>query len=113
MIARVVKQVLANYPETRDNDKELLIKTWEHLGLYLSQGQQDKFKHIASPETIRRTRQKIQEGGLYPATERTRSFRKVKSAVIQQNAPTATPERLDGLFNRDDYLIIPRRNYTQ
>ncbi len=65
----VVEEILTNHPETRDNDKHLMLKVWS---------KQDKrvlkkdftfwefavsFKDgaYAQPESIRRTRQKLQE----------------------------------------------------
>ncbi len=72
----LVKQILAECPETRSNDKELIIKVWEAQGLYLSDEQLEIFKKCFSTETIRRTRQKLQEEGLYPATENIQNKRR-------------------------------------
>ena len=108
MINKIIEMCLRDYPKTRDSDKALLIHVWEHCGLYLSEVQRDKFFQITSPETIRRTRQKIQESGKYPASKRVGDSRRIKGLVIQQNAPIASPKRMTQLFNVDDYRI--RRN---
>lgn len=59
----LAKQILAKYPETRGSDQELQWKIWEYQGVvkngYMSKADYIyKAKHF---ETIRRTRQKIQE----------------------------------------------------
>lgn len=66
-IKDVVKELLIQYPETRDNDNLLMLKVWrrQYPGLPNSEFSTfanylvlNKFK---SPESIRRSRQKIQE----------------------------------------------------
>jgi len=99
MISRVVEMCLRDYPETRDSDRKLLVKVWEHCGLYLSEAQRHKFFGIASPESIRRTRQKIQESGKYPASDRVKHVRELKSQIVQQNAPIT--KEIDNILNLD------------
>lgn len=101
MVGMVVELCLRDYPETRDSDKKLLLKVWAHCGLYLTEAQQDKFLGIASPETIMRTRRKLQEAGRYPATERVKKSRQLKSMIVQQNAPSIKPERFDNVLELD------------
>ena len=80
----LVRQILAQFPETRSDDKELIIRAWEAQGLILSFYQKQKLRTIFSNETIRRSRQKIQEEGLFPPDEKTRRGRKLKQAKMTQ-----------------------------
>lgn len=75
---QLVKQVLEKNPITRSNDKELQIACMEAQGFVFYSGQKDKFKRLFSSESIRRSRQKIQEGGLFPADDNTKRGRKLK-----------------------------------
>ncbi len=61
----LIKGILKDYPDTRSDDKELILRAWEAQGLVLSPEQEETFKKCISTETIRRTRQKIQEEGQY------------------------------------------------
>jgi hypothetical protein len=101
-----VERILEWYPETRNSDKKLLLRYYDQHGLHLTEEQADIFLSIKSPETIRRTRQKIQESGKYPATENVRRTRAHMSMVIQQNMPSAKPKYMDRLFDDAEY----RRN---
>jgi len=62
---QLVASVLKDCPETRENDKLLILKVWELQGLKFTNEQKTLFLSCFSPETIRRERQKIQEGGLF------------------------------------------------
>lgn len=65
----LVKQILSQKKETRDNDKLLILYVWQAQGLVLTPAQIEKFKQVASPETVRRIRQKFQEDGQFLASE--------------------------------------------
>lgn len=95
-----IEHVLTNYPEARDSDRYLILKVWEAYGLYLSEDQKDRFIACPSTESIRRTRQRLQERGKYKASDRVSRHRRIKSYVMQQNAPKASPERLGELVER-------------
>lgn len=95
-----IEHILSNYPEARDSDRYLILKVWEAYGLYLSEAQKDKFMSCPSTESIRRTRQKLQERGKYKASERVARQRRIKSYIVQQNAPTASIERLGDIVER-------------
>jgi hypothetical protein len=59
----LVKDLLTDYPETRNSDKKLIWKVWEKLG-YVETGyalHYEDFLRSPSTESIRRCRQKIQE----------------------------------------------------
>lgn len=81
----LVISVLQEYPDTRNSDKELILKCWEKEGLILTPEQQIQFKACHSTETYRRTRQKIQEAGEFGATKAVRQQR-LKNDVEMRNA---------------------------
>jgi len=68
-IKDAVKVILTNYPETRDNDRILMLKIWayqnselrhlDYMFLHFARGFING--EYADPESIRRSRQKIQE----------------------------------------------------
>lgn len=66
----LVEKALELYPETRSDDKKLILAVW-----WLQDHDYEKdFRHFfqtkaISPETIRRRRQLLQEKGRYRATE--------------------------------------------
>lgn len=58
----LIKQILTDHPETRDSDMKLIWKVWEHdLGHELYEIPYELFTQLRSTETIRRTRQKVQQ----------------------------------------------------
>lgn len=66
-VYNTVKRLLIEQPELRDSDKALAWEVWKKQGVIFTapSGAQimtfDSFKKAKSTETIRRTRQKIQE----------------------------------------------------
>lgn len=56
---------LKNFPETRDNDRTLMLKVWDIQGFRIPQKLIALFYRVASAETIRRQRQMIQQKGFY------------------------------------------------
>ena len=88
--AIIVERILATTPAARNSDKELLLATWEAFGLQLTFTQQQQFLGLPSSESITRVRRKLQEQGRYPATERIKKTRELKSMIVQQNMPTAS-----------------------
>jgi len=62
---QLVAFCLKNFPETRNNDRTLMLKVWELQGFRLPKKLINFFYRILSPESIRRTRQKIQARGLF------------------------------------------------
>lgn len=79
---RIYKKLEGN-AALRQNDKLLCLSVWEDEGLYLSTSQQRKFMEVSSPETIRRTRQKVQEDGYFRLPEKTRTMRKVRQSEVK------------------------------
>ena len=67
--SKMVERVLRDNPEARGDDKVLMLIIWKEQGLKLTDEQIDFFRtHCLSPESIRRNRQLIQEGGRYRPT---------------------------------------------
>jgi hypothetical protein len=68
-ISHLVKQILVKYPDTRDNDYLLMLKVWSEQNSHLRTRTFTFYSfaldfldgNYAHPESIRRTRQKIQE----------------------------------------------------
>ena len=71
----------------------------------LTAAQIEKFKSMPSLETLRRVRQKIQEGGKYPASDAVTKERKFKSLQMQQQAPKYNAEGLEKTLN--GRVILP------
>ena len=93
-----VQSILKSVPKTRDSDKELQIIYLQKSGMNLSPEQIALFKRMPSMETIRRTRQAIQEKGKYlasPEVEQARfdKFQEVKQN-IKYNSATNTVEMI-------------------
>lgn len=99
-VSDLVEQILIDIPQTRSDDRYLLLKVWERCGLILDPVQQTKFMDVPSSETIRRIRQKIQESGRYPADETIRKHRKFKSMQVQQRITQTRPDQVDNLINQ-------------
>lgn len=104
LINKIVEQLLRDNPKTRSSDKELLIAFWDSQGLCLTPAQREQFRNLPSTETVRRIRQKIQEGGLYAADQRIRSTRHHKSLSMQQIAPAATPKYINQTLEQGSLL---------
>ena len=60
-----VAYCLREFPETRENDRTLMLKVWELQGFRFPKKLIKFFYEVYSPETIRRCRQSIQSEGLY------------------------------------------------
>lgn len=57
--------------------------------------QVQKFRDMPSLETLRRVRQKIQEGGKYKASKKVEDSRKFKAMQMQQQAPSFSADNLE------------------
>jgi len=107
MLNKTIETILRDYPETRSNDRLLQIKVWERQGFYLSDSQRDKYLHLPSTESVRRTRQKIQESGLYPASESVKRQRKFKAMQIQQMIPKVKSDKVERLVQAPMFDLPP------
>lgn len=61
----IVAFCLKEFPETRDNDRALMLKVWDLQGFRFPKKFIPFFYRVYSPETIRRSRQQIQSEGLF------------------------------------------------
>lgn len=100
---KAVEKILARSEETRNSDKELHLHFMALHGIYLSREEQARFRKMPSLETATRIRRKFQERGAYVATKQVKAMRDDKAMVIEQNAPSAKPERLATLFDDSNY----------
>lgn len=95
-ITKTVKWLLQRFPETRDNDRLLIVKVWAEQNPQLRDGISFKqwavdyiSDNYADAESIRRSRQKIQEqhpelrGKSY--AERQRLESKVRQGIVELN----------------------------
>lgn len=62
---KFIALILKDNEKAREDDRELILAVWEKQGLRLTEQQKYMFRKVMSPETIRRSRQKIQEFGFY------------------------------------------------
>jgi len=63
-LRKLVEMVLDRHPETRRDDRKLILAVWKCQGLSLTEAQIAYVTcYCTIPETIRRMRQKIQEEG--------------------------------------------------
>ena len=81
-----IKKLLEDNPKFRDSDKKLQWAVWQDLG-YVSGGVMyfDMFLKATSTETIRRTRQKVQENNPW-----LRSSQTVEEAKIEKQYTKGT-----------------------
>lgn len=102
----LVKQLLEEYPETRDSDKKLIWKIWDSLGhIHEEQimGQLiptiDYYHFMDSPstESIRRCRQKLQE--THPELRGSKYIQDKRSEKQKSKSSFIYREEL----NKDDY----------
>ncbi len=85
LISNKVEAVLRFNSSARSNDRLLMLKVWEGEGLYFSSSQADKFLNkVSSPESIRRTRQKLQEHGEFLASAAVQEMRAEQQIQTQQ-----------------------------
>lgn len=96
----IIKNILGTDRQARNSDRHLILKVWERQGLYLLPDQKEKFYHdVASAESIRRTRQKLQEEGKYPADQIIQATRQFKGAQVQQNIPVTDADDVENLIS--------------
>lgn len=92
----LVERILAEKPETRDSDRLLILYVWQAQGLKLTAEQIQQYKEVSSPESIRRTRQKLQEDGKYRASEQVEQER-YERYVETKDAIATAPEAISWL----------------
>lgn len=100
----LIEAILRDSPKARDSDSELNIQVLLRLGVELTDAQIDKLRDI-NFESIRRTRQKLQEQGKYLPSPGVARQRRLKSYIMQQNTPTARPDRIERLVNEQPHAL--------
>lgn len=70
MRRKVLRWVAAD-PKAASDDKLLISLIWIEEGWDYDDSLLNNLKHVSSPETIRRTRQKLQQEGLIKPSEKT------------------------------------------
>lgn len=99
-----IENILRVSRAARNSDKELWLIYAQKSGMMLSEAQQKIFRAMPSFETIRRTRQKIQELGKYLADPAIEKQRYEKFKQVRENINYETPEEL---LERQGYKILP------
>lgn len=74
MRSKVLKWVAAR-PKAAEDDKLLISLIWMDEGWDNDRSLLENLKSVSSPETIRRTRQKLQQDGLIKVSEKTTEAR--------------------------------------
>ena len=90
----IIEKVLSSNEKARNSDNELIIGVLQQLGAFLTPSQQEVIRST-NLESIRRTRQKLQEKGKYKPSEAVAKTRRIKSYIVQQNAPQASAQRIE------------------
>lgn len=103
-VAQRVENILRVSQAARNSDRELIIIYMQKLGMELTPKQIEIFRHMPSVETIRRTRQALQEQGKYEADSTIKRERSHKSMVMQQTMPSAKPEQVEKTIER---IVLP------
>lgn len=93
-ITQRVQAILGASKAARNSDKELLLIYMQKAGMGLSDAQVRVFREMPSPETIRRTRQKIQEAGDFPADKEVDEARFQKFKHVRESIQTDDVEQL-------------------
>ena len=81
-IRNKILSIAREYPEVADDDKLLIAKIWTDEGWDICNSLYQNLLKVSSPETIRRTRQKlVEEGALKPSEKATeRRYEEFKQA---------------------------------
>lgn len=93
-ITQRVENILRASRQARNSDTELQIIYMQKSGMNLSEAQKQKFRELPHMETIRRTRQKLQEQGKYPADNDVNEYRYEKYKQVKQDIKQLSPEEL-------------------
>lgn len=102
MLTRDMERILSNSQSARDSDNELIVQMLQARGLWATPKQLEVLRDF-NFESVRRTRQKFQHDGKYPASPNIARTRRIKSQMVQQQIPNTKPERTEQLITR-----IPR-----
>lgn len=102
-ISEQVEGILRVSRAARNSDRELLLIYFQKFGMDLSPRQIELFRQMPSTETIRRTRQSLQEKGKYPADQAVEEARFEKYKAVKQGIGYETPE---ALLEQQGYTVL-------
>lgn len=97
-IKEKVERILTQSRQARNSDRHLLIAYMQAEGMELTPEQVEIFTHMASLETVRRIRQKLQEDGKYLADQSVKQERDFKSHQMEQTMPGSTPADVERIM---------------
>lgn len=103
-ISQRVESILGHSRAARNSDLELWLIYAQKAGLGLTEAQITTLSKLPAFETIRRTRQKLQEQGKYPADESVDKSRYAKFKEVRQYITYKSPEEL---LESRGYKILP------
>lgn len=104
----ITEQVLDSDERSRNDDKYLITQVFKRKGWDMTPHEIEMFFSMPSTESIRRTRQTAQAAGLYPASDKIKKFRTIKSQEIKQSIPTASPTRVEDLMEQRTVISKPK-----
>lgn len=104
-ITQRISAILDHSKAARNSDTELLLIYMQKSGMDLSPKQIDVFRNMPSFETIRRTRQKIQQVGRYKAAPEVEAARKYKSVMTRRTIPFMQPDDVQRTL--DGRVVLP------
>jgi len=93
----LVRRILDRSLRARDSDNVLIMQVLESVGMNLTQEQKEIF-HSVSFESITRARRKFQQNGEYMPSPEVARQRRLKSYIVEQQAPESSPEHLQQLI---------------
>lgn len=97
--ADLVERLLGQYERCRNSDTELIIGVLHLKGLILTEAQRDILRSV-NLESIRRTRQKLQEAGKYLPSPAVAKKRRLKGYLVQQNITGMGPDKTQQLITQ-------------
>lgn len=103
-IGEQVENILKASHAARNSDKELLILYMQKFGMALTSEQVALFRKMPSVETIRRTRQQLQEQGKYEADESVNEARYKKYTETRGSLNHKKPEEI---LETMGYTVLP------
>lgn len=89
-----IRAILSVSKASRNSDLELWLIYAQKSGMGLSEAQIKVLRHMPTFETIRRTRQKLQENEQYPADPTVEQARFEKFKQVRENINHDSPEEL-------------------
>ena len=104
-ITQKIQAILDHVPAARNSDTELLLIYMQKSGMDLTPKQIEVFRNMPSPETIRRTRQKIQQVGKYTASPEVKAARDYKAIQTRRTIPFMQPDDVERAF--DGRRVLP------